>query len=113
MNPLTAIFQARNNEIITESLKPIRHGIADECLEVAKAEGIEIEPTIKEMMDATLSNFTNYSSMCQDILKGRKTEIDFLNGKVVELGKSHDIPTPFNELMVASIKFLEERNKNR
>jgi len=113
LNPLTAIFQVRGNKIITDSLKPVRHGIVDECLEVAKAEGIEIDPTIEEMIDAGVSNFFNYSSMCQDIIKGKKTEIAFLNGKVVELGKKHNIPTPFNELMVAFIKFLEERNENR
>ncbi len=109
LNPLTAIFQVRDNAIITDSLKPIRHGIVDECLKVAKAEGVEIEPAIKDIIDANLSNFNNYSSMCQDILKGRRTEIDFLNGKIVELGKKHDIPTPFNEMMVASIKFIEEK----
>lgn len=112
LNPLTAIFQAKGNEIITESLKPIRYGIIDECLEVAKAEGIDIDPTIKEMIDAGVSNFFNYSSMCQDIIKKKKTEIDFLNGKVVELGKKHKIPTPFNKMMVAFVKFLEERSEN-
>jgi len=110
LNPLTAIFQVRGNEIITDTLKPVRHGIVDECLGVAEAEGIEIEPTIKEMIDEGVSNFFNYSSMCQDMVKKKKTEIDFLNGKVVELGKKHNIPTPFNESMVAFIKFLEKKN---
>lgn len=110
LNPLTAIFQVRGNEIITDTLKPVRHGIVDECLGVAEAEGIAIEPTIKEMIDEGVSNFFNYSSMCQDMAKKKKTEIDFLNGKVVELGKKHNIPTPFNELMVAFIKFLEKKN---
>jgi len=113
LNPLTAIFQVTGNEIITDSLKPVRYGIVDECLEVAEAEGIEIYPAIKEMIDAGVSNFFNYSSMCQDMIKRKKTEIDFLNGKVVELGKKHDIPTPFNELIVAFIKFLEEKSENR
>ena len=109
LNPLTAIFQVRGNEIITDALKPVRHGIVDECLGVAEAEGIEIDPTIKEMIDEGVSNFFNYSSMCQDMFKKKKTEIDFLNGKVVELGKKHNIPTPFNMSMVSFIKFLERR----
>lgn len=113
LNPLTAIFKVRNNEIITDSLKPVRHGIVDECLRVAKAEGIEIDPTIKQTIDEKVSNFLNYSSMCQDMIKKKKTEIDFLNGKVVELGKEHNILTPFNELMVAFVKFLEERSESR
>jgi 2-dehydropantoate 2-reductase len=112
LNPLTAIFQVEGNEIITDSLKPVRHGIVSECSKVAKAEGIEIDPIIEEMIDAGVSNFFNYSSMCQDMIKGKKTEIDFLNGKIVELGKTHNIPTPFNELMVAFIKFLEKKSGN-
>jgi 2-dehydropantoate 2-reductase len=112
LNPLTALFQVKGSQIITDSLKPVRHGIVDECVEVAKAEGVEIDPAFKELIDAAVSNFYNYSSMAQDILKRRKTEIDFLNGKVVELGKKHHIPTPFNALMVALIKFLEEKNGN-
>ncbi|MCW3981601.1 MAG: 2-dehydropantoate 2-reductase, partial [Candidatus Bathyarchaeota archaeon] len=111
LNPLTAILQAKGNQIITDSLKLIRHGIIDECLEVGEAEGIEIDPAIKEMIDVGVSNFYNYSSMAQDIIRKRKTEIDFLNGKIVDLGRRHNIPTPFNALMVALIKFLEERHE--
>jgi 2-dehydropantoate 2-reductase len=113
LNPLTAIFQVRGNEIITDSLRSIRHSIVDECLKVASAEGIEIDPAIKEMIDVGVSNFFNYSSMCQDIIQKRKTEIDFLNGQVVELGKKHNIPTPINGSMVALVKFLEERSEKR
>lgn len=113
LNPLTAIFQVKDDEIIVDSLKFIRHSIVDECIKVAKAEGIDIDPSIKKMIDNKLSQFTNYSSMCQDIMKGKKTEIDFLNGKVVEIGEKYNIPTPFNELMVAFIKFLEEKNELR
>ncbi len=113
LNPLTALFQAKGHEIITDSLKPIRHGIVDECREVARAEGIEIDPALKELIDIGVSNFHNYSSMAQDILKKRRTEMPFLNAKVVELGKKHNIPTPVNALIASLITFLEERNQNR
>ena len=55
--------------------------------------------------------YTNYSSMCQDIMRGKRTEIDFLNGKIVELGARHQIPTPVNETLVHLIKFLEEKHE--
>ena len=48
--------------------------------------------------------------MYQDIIKNKKTEIEFLNGKIVELGKKHNIPTPVNETLVYLIKYLEEKN---
>jgi 2-dehydropantoate 2-reductase len=113
LNALSTILHARDFEIVTDDLKPIRYGIADECIEVAKSEGINIDSNIKEIIDKKLSSLMNYSSMYQDIVKGKKTEIDFLNGKIVELGKKHNISTPLNEMMIASIKFLEGKNEYR
>ncbi len=107
VNPLTAILQVRNKEIIADSLQQVRQGIVQECLAVGKAEGIFLQPAIADAIDQTIARYTNVSSMCQDIMKGKTTEIDFLNGKVVELGKTHNIPTPFNEALVGLIKFLE------
>jgi 2-dehydropantoate 2-reductase len=49
--------------------------------------------------------------MCQDIMKRKKTEIDFLNARIVELGRKHGIPTPVNEALVGLIKFLEAQRK--
>jgi 2-dehydropantoate 2-reductase len=65
---------------------------------------------IAERMDNRVSSYTNFSSMYQDIIKGKKTEIDFLNGRIVDLGKKHRVPTPFNETLVSFIKFLEGKN---
>lgn len=46
-------------------------------------------------------------SMAQDINKGRKTEIDQLNGFIVERAKKHGIATPVNEAIIAVIKRIE------
>ena len=108
VNPLTAILQVRDNEIAVDSLRRLRHGIVEECVEVGKREGIAFQPNLKESIDKDISKYTNFSSMCQDIMKGKKTEIDFLNRNIVDLGKKHNIPTPINEAMIYLIKFLEE-----
>lgn len=110
VNPLTAVFRVRNCAIWEDSLRPVRHGIVRECVEVAKAEGIVLPENLAERIDKQVSSYTNFSSMYQDILKGKKTEIDFLNGKIVELGKKHHIQTPINETLVSFIKFLEGKN---
>lgn len=109
INPLTAIFRVRNNEIGVDSLKPIRHRIVEECVAVAKAEGMRLKPSLKNDIDRAILGYTNYSSMCQDIMKAKKTEIDFLNGTIVRLGKKHGISTPINEALVGFIKFLETK----
>jgi 2-dehydropantoate 2-reductase len=110
VNPLTAIFRVRNREIVTESLKPVRHQIVKECILVGKAEGMTFPQDLEERIDKELSNYKNFSSMYQDITKCNRTEIDFLNGKIVELGRKHHISTPVNETLVYFIKFLEEKN---
>ena len=45
--------------------------------------------------------------MHQDYHRGRVTEIDYLNGQIVEYGKELDIPTPSNELITHMIHQLE------
>ena len=109
VNPLTAILQVKNDEILVERLRQVRSRIVEECVEVGKCEGIEFEPSVNESVDKCISRYENYSSMCQDIMKGKDTEIDFINRKIVELGRKHKIPTPINEAMTCLIKFLEER----
>lgn len=51
------------------------------------------------------------SSMADDLDRGRRTEIDDLQGEVVRLGRAHGIPTPVNERIVALIKAAEAESK--
>lgn len=47
------------------------------------------------------------TSMLQDIEAGRKTEVEIFGGKVVELGKTHGVPTPVNQTVLRIIRVLE------
>lgn len=57
--------------------------------------------------------YDHIPSMLQDIRAGKKTEIDALNGAVVQLGEHHGIPVPYNTMVYSSVKFLEERESFR
>ncbi|MBV1759099.1 MAG: 2-dehydropantoate 2-reductase [Dethiosulfatibacter sp.] len=48
------------------------------------------------------------ASMLQDISKGRKTEINEINGKIVEYGLKFGIPTPFNEKVVQIVTKIQD-----
>ena len=111
VNPLTAIFHVRNREIGTQTLAPVRHQITIECVNVGNAEGITFPQDLETWIEKEIAGYTNFSSMYQDLTKGKKTEIDFLNGKIVELGGKHNISTPVNEAITSFIKFLEENNE--
>ncbi|HML03618.1 MAG TPA: 2-dehydropantoate 2-reductase [Candidatus Bathyarchaeia archaeon] len=108
VNPLTALFHVRNHKVLGESLRAVRYSIVGECAQVAKAEGIALPQDLAVRVDKQVARYANFSSMYQDIAKGNRTEIDFLNGKIVELGRKHRIETPVNETLVSLIKFLEE-----
>jgi 2-dehydropantoate 2-reductase len=108
INPLTAVFRVRNREICSSSLQAVRHQIVSECVAVGKNQGIEFSPRLAEIVDEEIVKYANFSSMCQDMINGKKTEIDFLNGRIVELGRKNNVPTPVNEVLVCMIKFLEE-----
>jgi 2-dehydropantoate 2-reductase len=107
VNPLTAILRVRDGDIITDSLKRVRSEIVSECVAVAKTEGMALSADLREKIDRSVAGYGNFSSTYQDIVRGRKTEIDFLNGKIVELGKKHNIPTPVNATLTSLIKYLE------
>jgi len=46
-------------------------------------------------------------SMAQDILKGRRTEIDFMNGYIVDKGRMLGIPTPSHDKLVELVRAVE------
>ncbi len=113
INPLTAILEVRDYQIVAPSLDILRHGIVYECLEVAKKEGVEFEKDFAKSIDREIAGLKNYSSMHQDLMKGKKTEIDFLNGKIVEIGRKYGVLTPMNGALVCMIKYLEGSHARR
>ncbi|HUS79220.1 MAG TPA: ketopantoate reductase family protein [Patescibacteria group bacterium] len=110
LNPLTTIFRVPNNEVAVDSLRGVRDAILDECVKVAERECVTFEPDLAQKITDVIGRYSNISSMCQDILKGKRTEIDFLNGMVCELGRRHGVPTPVNDTVVSLIKFMEGKS---
>jgi 2-dehydropantoate 2-reductase len=64
------------------------------------------------VVNETFRPSRNLSSMHQDLLKGKPTEIDHLNGAVVDLGRRLGISCPANEALVTMIKALEHANRS-
>ena len=50
--------------------------------------------------------------MWQDIEKGRKTEVDFVNGYVVRKGRQVHVKTPANELVTRLVHEIEDGKKS-
>lgn len=82
-----------------------------EVMTVAESAGVNlVEKDIQDWY-TYLKTFdpAGKTSMLQDIEAGRATEVDIFAGKVIDLGKTYDIPTPVNEILYHAIKVLEQR----
>jgi 2-dehydropantoate 2-reductase len=115
-NSINAITGTRLG-IISEipELKQSLFAVAKESLKIAEAEGIQLNEEIlrTSMLNALEKGYEHKTSMLVDIINKRKTEVDFLNGKIIELGKKHNIQTPLNLLIYGLIKALEGKQKSR
>ncbi|MTK64754.1 MAG: 2-dehydropantoate 2-reductase [Methanobacterium sp.] len=80
-------------------------------LDFSKIFSFEGDETISKTMDSIKKLWGGsrqaVASMRQDLLKGRKCEIDSVNGIVVDVGKKHGVPTPMNDLIVDIIHAKE------
>jgi 2-dehydropantoate 2-reductase len=75
---------------------------------VAKAMGIELHGDPRALVEKGANAPGKHNaSMLQDVLAKRQTEVDFMNGAIVEWGKKTGIPTPLNRAMWQLIKGLE------
>jgi 2-dehydropantoate 2-reductase len=54
----------------------------------------------------------NKSSLCVDLLHGRKTEVDFIYGSVIQMAEKKQISTPTLKVLHGLVKGIEARNKN-
>lgn len=96
-----------NQEFVNLAKKLIR-----EVKSVAEKKGINNlenleEDTIKAIKGMICGGKT---SMLQDILAKRKTEVDIFAGEIIRLGKLYNIPTPYNNALYDLIKIKEEEN---
>ncbi len=113
LNPITAVLRIENRGLVDERLNPLKKLIIDECLQVAKKDGIVFDFDFTKMIDEAIKNSKNISSMQQDLIKGKRTEIDYLNGGVAKLGKKYGIKCPVNEALAMIIKEMERSSSNR
>jgi ketopantoate reductase len=85
------------------------NGAALPLIPVARAEGV----TIPADIEATVLGLTNSmpdqrSSTAQDLMRGKPSEIDHLNGYVVQRGAALGVPTPANRVLWAVTKLVEQ-----
>ncbi|HEY3274935.1 MAG TPA: 2-dehydropantoate 2-reductase [Methanocella sp.] len=111
INAVTAITGLPNGRLLeVPELKALVAAAVSEAAAVAAGAGIKTDVDPVALTFRVIGDTAgNRSSMLQDVARGKRTEIDALNGKVCELGQMYGVPTPVNETLTALVKGIEKR----
>ncbi len=126
-NPLAGLTGLGSAEVrIDPKVSAVGVHLGAECIMVGRAAGHEVEPIygipaqrfvdayqgrgLKELLvdiaDIARKRGGGRPSLLQDVMRGRRTEIDYLNGAVCEHGRKLGVKTPFNDAVVAVVRGL-------
>lgn len=109
INPLTTFFQCKNGYLLKNPiLEKIVEKVCKESTSIAKANGINLlyQHTIQKTKEVIRNTSENQSSMLQSFKRGKKTEIDSINGKFIDIGRVRTIDTPMNEILIYLVKTM-------
>ncbi len=110
-NAISALGRAQYGRIVgSRWTRELTRQVVAEAVAVGRAAGVRL-PDVDlvaavEKLGEAMSGAT--SSTAQDIARGKKTEIDSLNGYLVRRGAELGVPTPVNQTLHALVKLLEE-----
>jgi 2-dehydropantoate 2-reductase len=110
INALTGITRIKNGMLIKhDSSREIMRSSVQEAMKIIKRKRIKLvyDDPIQKVESVCKATATNVSSMLQDILSSKRTEIDYINGVITRQGRSMGIPTPVNEALINLIKTIE------
>ena len=109
INPVSAVTGLRPFEIAgTVAASTLLNKLLDEILAVVAGAGVQLpEDDPRALIHAHCRERSNRPSMLQHLESGRPTEIDALNGALVQRGRAIGIATPFNEAIVLTVKAIE------
>jgi len=113
-NAISALSGQRYGKIAADpGARDLMRRVIEEAVAVARVEGVKLDAAamtdaayrLGEAMSGALS------STAQDIGRGKRTEIDALNGYVVRHGTQSGIPVPVNQTLYTLVKLLESSGK--
>ena len=114
INPLTALLRVKNGDLLDNPFScSLMVQLAQEAASVAHACGVELPFSDPKLAVESVARQTadNTSSMLQDILRGDPTEVDAINGAIIQKGASKMISTPVNRVICSLVKALPVHGK--
>jgi len=110
INALTAITRLNNGRLVEfEGTRRILREAVTEAIRIAKRKRIKLiyDDPLAKVEAVCEATSTNVSSMLQDVLRKKRTEVDFINGVIVRQGQELGIPVPVNSILVDLVKTIE------
>lgn len=110
-NAVSAIAQLPYGKtVVSAGVPDVMRDVVAECLAVAKADGVHVAGDVHAAVAKLAGSMPNQSSStAQDLARGKPTEIDYLNGFIVQRGAAMGIAAPANQVLWALVKLLESR----
>lgn len=110
-NALSAVGRIAYGELVQRpGVQDVMRDVVAECRAVAAADGVtlpgDVDLAVRRIAETMPSQF---SSTAQDLMRGKPSEIDFLNGFVVRRGDALSVPTPANRALWAVVRLLEPK----
>jgi 2-dehydropantoate 2-reductase len=111
INALTAILGVKNGVLLERpAALQIMHDAVEEALAVGRALGVEflhadMQEAVRQVAGRTAANV---SSMLADTRAHRRTEVEYINGRVAHLGQEQGIPCPVNLSLTRLVLALEQ-----
>lgn len=108
-NALSAISKMPYGRMVQgEGVTSVMDDVVLECLAVAQAAGVSVAGDVRKAVPNLARGMPGqFSSTAQDLMRGKPSEIDHLNGYVVRLGDSLGVKTPVNRVLLSLVKLLE------
>ena len=108
-NALSAIVRQPYGVLAqAEGVQAVMRDVVDECLAVARADGVTpVDEPWAAVQRIAQTMPTQFSSTAQDLMRGKPSEIDHLNGYVVRRGTALGVATPVNRVLHALVKLLD------
>ncbi len=110
INPLTALYGIKNGQLPGDpSRLKLMRGLHDETLHIMSAASIACAcGSWQSVLEVCRNTAANESSMLKDIQRGRRTEVEWINGGWVRLARKHGLEAPLHQAMCSMIRALEE-----
>ena len=109
INPLAAIFRVPNGAVLELPQRPLFDALLAEAWPVLRAEGLALdEDAARERVIAVArATGANRASMLQDVLAGRRTEIEAITGSLLAMAGRQGVELPTHRAVSALVGVIE------